>query len=255
MRSFVEWLESEKDAPSFPIQEEADFMDWLQAWLLDGRFQGVEFDHWIGVSSDDDGSNPRVNYLAVAFASAFDSSKSAGQLEWHDIFWRDKIHEINAAAPASCNKAVQASDVWVRMRVESAFIDGVIYSYATSCSCVFLALIVFTRNFKMAAISVWVIICIVVLMMAALIENGLKLGAIEAISLQKLWVLPWTFCSILHTPTLNQNFTRPSDEPASRSYLSERLWCLARPLHSSHRSAFASQRPRCCLPLVKLSFS
>jgi hypothetical protein len=70
------------------------------------------------------------------------------------------------------------------MKVEFAFIRGVLWSYVTSCFCVFAALVAFTRNPRMAAISVWVIINIVILMMALLIENGLKLGAIEAISLQ-----------------------------------------------------------------------
>ena len=192
MLEFKKWLESDENiglAPEFPIENSSDFTSWILEFLETGNQNPfpAPFEEFIGFTVLEDNSY-RIDFFIVRVYANFDSNAAGkgpdgtGLIEQYK-YWEDIMVKINEVAPPG-QVGVHASAVWVRVMVEDSFITGVINAYATSLTCVFSALIIFTRNAKMAAISTVVILCIVILMMAILIENGLELGAIEAISLQ-----------------------------------------------------------------------
>ena len=163
----------------FPVPKD-QFIDAIKSFFTRKRISIPIWKELISISDD----GLYVTFFAVQAIASFDDSLAGQLIEPYYDIWQYEISMINQVAPLTTNNGFQNSEVWVRMHVEVEFVQGVITSYITSCSFIFIAIILFTRNLRMASLSVLVIICIVILMIAILVENGMKLGSIEAISIQ-----------------------------------------------------------------------
>jgi hypothetical protein len=129
----------------------------------------------------DDGRPKWVGFTLIA---SFDSDLPGRKLEPYFENWDHFMRQLNLDAPASINKGFQTGACWVRMKVEVEFITGVIWSSFLSISCVFISLCVFTANIRLALLACITIVAIIITLLGLLIKTGLKLGAVEAISVQ-----------------------------------------------------------------------
>jgi hypothetical protein len=184
-RDFYGYLQSLDPPVAFPVPDPVVFTDLVIEYLGTGLTRPflAPYDEWIGFTVSENGDT-KIDFIIVTCYVNFDGDGSSVITTPILAYWDKKMPEINAVAPASLKHGVHASAAWVRNVVEERFITGLVSSYAMSMGCEFLALCFLTRNANIAAISTLTVIVVIILMMALLIANGLKLGAMEAISLQ-----------------------------------------------------------------------
>lgn len=149
--------------------------------ILDFLEQPNNYDYRSFIGFQRDGS---VKWFSQEMVSTFDKELPGRALESYYINFEHFMAQLNIDAPLPAKRGVQMSPAWVRMRVEIEFIKGVIWSSFLSMSCVFISLCVFTANIRLAMLAVTTILVIITTLMGLLVLNGLKLGAVEAISLQ-----------------------------------------------------------------------
>lgn len=166
-----------------------DYCSLFTCWPLPEKFFMAAFLSWdqlgrkykfdVGINSD----ASRVTWVRISVKTNIAQNQGGAALQPTYDFWEEWLEKQIKNKPESIGKVTQRSEVWARMVVEQEFINSISSSLATSVFTAALSMLVFTGNFYLMLISVFLMIGTITSMVGFMVLQGWSIGAIEAISL------------------------------------------------------------------------
>lgn len=178
MRAFRDWLQRSgprqhgSDEPIFPLEAPGLFDSWFQTWI---RTEGAGFGSMVGFRPD--GGVAWISASAVTWVGA---DLPANLLLPHYTRIQGLMAGLNQDSPSTF-QGFQTSQRWSLMRVELAFIDGLILGIATSSVLIFLSILAFTQELWLSVLVQTVILGVLGCVLGCIGLWGWPLGVVECL--------------------------------------------------------------------------
>ena len=135
--------------------------------------------HWSNIGFE----NGKVVWISIHGKTFVKENQSGTNLEPEYQYWEDFMTDFNSKSPSTCNKAYQHAEVWKRMIVELAFIEGTAVSLGVALISAFASIFIFTANIYLSIMATTIMISIIISMLGFFVLMDWSLGAVEAVSL------------------------------------------------------------------------
>ena len=160
-----------------PIAD-ADTLGMLLVEFL--SVMGEQYDDFVGV----DCVTQRAIWIAARFVTTLDGDAGAVYVRPHYEAWRSALHAINAAAPPSAARSLASCSTWVKAYTEILVVKSMYQACAVAFACAFVALALFTRSARLAALATSTVLAIVLVLFGFMVGvMQWHFGAIEAVSM------------------------------------------------------------------------
>ena len=180
-RNYILSLDNSEFLRVFPV-DPSDFSEAMSTFLLGSR--GGKYVKHVGYElPEDNTTSPFVRWIFAPIV--VDHSEEDPSSKLYSVYeqWEDLTSSLNLIAPEPVGYIFQTSTPWVRIIAEREFIRGTLLVGAISMGIAFSTIIIFTLNLYVAVIATVVILLIVVSIIGLFVLTGLKLGAVQAVSL------------------------------------------------------------------------
>ena len=141
---------------------------------------GEEYDDFVGV----DCGTQRTLWIAARFVTTLDGDAGAVDVRPHYEAWHSALHALNAAAPPSAARSLASCGTWVKAYTEILVVKSMYQACTVAFACAFVALALFTRSARLAALATSTVLAIVLVLFGFMVGvMRWRFGAIEAVSM------------------------------------------------------------------------
>jgi len=177
MQRFKEW--QEKGGQPFPVPP-GNFSRTFTEWRLETTEGGHRWDSSMDLVAMDD-TGKIVTFIARYYVDMNPLDASTGDIRRLLQQWDGIVSHANAMPGAGHARAVQASDLWLRLGIERSIVHSAQRAPAVSLAAAMVAVAATTSSLTAAAAAAATITLVVLTMLTWLILAGWQFGVIESL--------------------------------------------------------------------------
>lgn len=177
--------------------------------MIDFIHANPYFENKIGFSHDEISDEIKVSWLRIVVKGNVDDGGSAEYLNKEHRKWTSFVASLLDMPEYPKLHGFQACQTWILLQLELSASKGILISVLLSLAIATGSVAAFTKNFRLTILTMFVICCVIVNVLAFFVLTDWQLGSIEAISLSVIVGLSVDYClHIVHAYTGSFGKTR-----------------------------------------------